>query len=179
MIYFWADTHFNHPGIVRYCFRPFQNVWEMNAALVERWNSKVGDRDDVFFLGDFGFSHSAQPPIEGIFSLLKGKKHLIIGNHDEKNPKVLKLPWQTQSQIKVVKKDGVGIVACHYPFETWSGAHKGRLHVHGHSHGTLKRTIPHRWDVGVDVEPFPISFEEIVSRGVSQQFEATDHHGDL
>ena len=179
MIWFWADTHFNHPGIMHYCARPYENVWEMNQDLVDRWNSVVGGRDEIYLLGDFGFYHSSLPPLEGIFSLLKGKKHLIIGNHDEKNKRVLKLPWTTQETLQMLRQDGARVGLCHYPFETWASAHKGSLHLHGHSHGSLKRKIPHRWDVGVDAEPYPISLEEVLRRGREEVFEPTDNHGDV
>ena len=54
MLYFIADTHFSEENIMRYENRPFESVAEMDSALIRRWNSCVGERDEVYVLGDFG-----------------------------------------------------------------------------------------------------------------------------
>ena len=49
-----ADCHFYHDRICREMDRRgFPGFEEMNAHMVEQWNSKVHDRDDVYILGDF------------------------------------------------------------------------------------------------------------------------------
>lgn len=53
----------------------------MDAELIERWNRKVHRNDTVYIVGDFIF-RCRRPP-EEYFDLLKGKKHLILGNHDK------------------------------------------------------------------------------------------------
>lgn len=177
MIHFWADTHFNHRGIIDYCKRDWaEDVDEMNLKLIRVWNATVKPEHDIYFLGDFGFHSAKEWPLDKLFGLLQGRKHLVIGNHDEKNPKVLKLPWESKSQIAVVRHEGRRVVCCHYPLESWPGAHHGYLHAHGHSHGSLKRVVPHRFDVGVDVEPCPVSFDALFERASQQEFEASDHH---
>lgn len=149
-VWFWADTHFHHRNIIDFCGRPFGSVEEMNDEMVRRWNERVGERGEIFFLGDFGFSSK----VRETFPLLKGKKHLIIGNHDEKQGKhVLSVGWDSVSHLRVVKWEGKRIVLCHYPIESWPGMHRGWYHFHGHSHGSLRRLLKRRLDVGF--EPYP------------------------
>lgn len=178
MIYFWSDTHFNHRGILKHTTRPFGDIREMNAWMVDVWNSAVRqERDTVFHLGDFGFSTADGEDLGEIFWRLRGKKHLIVGNHDEKNPQVLRLPWESISPLKTFKLEGVRAELCHYPLETWKGAWRGTLMLHGHCHGTLKRKVPKRFDVGVDTElgaAGPIPLSELVARAAREAFVPQD-----
>jgi calcineurin-like phosphoesterase family protein len=173
--YAWSDLHLNHANVIRYCNRPDADVKAMNTRLIGAWNSKVTNLDTVYFLGDFGFGD--QPDnLSFVYHLLNGQKHLVIGNHDEKNRETMNLPWASKSHIKVVRHNGVKAVLCHYPIESWPSAHRGALHFHGHSHGSLKRKIAHRFDVGCDVFPAPVSFDELITLANAQEFDAVDHH---
>lgn len=79
-VWITSDTHFNHANIIKYCDRPFGSVEEMNDALVENWNSVVGENDKVIHLGDFAFGNRSK--VEAVKKRLKGKIDLILGNHD-------------------------------------------------------------------------------------------------
>ena len=79
MNYYIADLHFGHRNIISLCNRPFDNVKEMNQKLIKNWNSVVNDKDNVYIVGDLFFKFQ---DIENILASLKGKKRLIIGNHD-------------------------------------------------------------------------------------------------
>lgn len=46
-VFYTSDTHFGHKNIIGFCDRPFDDIEEMNRALIERWNAKVSDADDV------------------------------------------------------------------------------------------------------------------------------------
>lgn len=181
--YFWSDTHFNHTKIVGtegFCPRTrghLTSVDEMNEWLIELWNGAVTKRDEVYLLGDFSWTAEN---VWGIFQALNGRKHLVTGNHDEKRGQIMHLPWETVNDLVTLKRDGMAVVACHYPLETWKNAQHDHLMLHGHSHGSLKRVIPHRFDVGVDAWGVdgPIAFEDIWERGQAQEFAPTDHHGD-
>ena len=59
MIYFTSDTHFFHDKIVQYCYRPFKFTDEMNEVIIERWNSRVTNKDTIYHLGDFYWSRKA------------------------------------------------------------------------------------------------------------------------
>jgi len=79
-IWFTSDPHFFHENILIYDKRPFKDVIEMNQFIIEGWNSVVKDDDIVYILGDFGLT--SLPNMRDILGLLRGKKVLILGNHD-------------------------------------------------------------------------------------------------
>ena len=79
MIYFTADTHFGHANAVWMCGRPYPDVEVMNEAMIAAWNERVHGNDTVYIVGDM-FFRCADP--ESILRRLKGKKRLIVGNHD-------------------------------------------------------------------------------------------------
>ena len=79
MIYFTADTHFGHYNVIRFCDRPFASAEEMDEAMIQNWNDRVTGNDTVYILGDMFFRSTNA---EEILKRLKGKKRLIVGNHD-------------------------------------------------------------------------------------------------
>lgn len=177
MVFFTADTHFNHEAIIGHCNRAYRSVAEMNEALVARWNEVVlRENDEVWVLGDFGFVRKDAEDLLAIFWRLRGRKYLVVGNHDEKNPQVLRLPWEKLTYLHTFKKDGVRAELCHYPMESWNQSHHGALHFHGHSHGTMGKR-PRRFDVGWDVWGRPVEFEVLVELAAKETFIPTDHHG--
>jgi len=167
--WFWADTHFSHANIMKYCNRPFQSVEEMDEILVARWNERVKPGDTVYHLGDFMFTKRRDAP-DKLLARLNGQKFLVIGNHDSKD--VRKASWQCTYRLQKIVVDNQMIILCHYPMFSWQGSCHGSWMLHGHCHGTLQTSPTYSGvdfsrllirDVGVDVCPFPLSFEEIRS----------------
>ena len=91
MTYFTSDQHFGHFNIIRLCQRPFETVEEMDEVMLAKWNAKVKDSDRVFILGDLFFR--ARDP-EGPLRRLKGRKTLILGNHDSSWRIMVPVPHQ-------------------------------------------------------------------------------------
>lgn len=180
-LYFTADTHYNHPGIIRHSERPWDDVIEMNDALVDAWNAKVGPKDTVWHLGDFGFVNARYQDLQGIYNRLNGHKHLVYGNHDESNRIVLLLGWESVQPLAWIKHDGHRIMACHYAMSVWKNSHHGALMLHGHSHGTLQERRPNRMDVGVDTRTdfAPIALETILEELSEDVYQPVDHHGSV
>lgn len=181
-LYLWADLHLNHGGILRHCPRPWHTAKQMNAALIELWNGVVlNESDEVWFLGDFGMHAPSNPDTDDLgvlFWKLRGRKHLIVGNHDVKNPQTLRLPWESIDVLTELKRDGRRAVLCHYPLESWPGMHHGAAHFHGHCHGSLARKAPKRFDVGVDVfRSGPVSWDALWEMANRETFSPVDHHG--
>jgi calcineurin-like phosphoesterase family protein len=79
-----SDTHFSHQGSVKFLthsgekMRPWDNIEEMDEALVENWNKVVRPKDKVIHLGDVVINRRALP----ICGRLNGTKILVKGNHD-------------------------------------------------------------------------------------------------
>ena len=163
-IFFTADMHFGHEnantgkGIRQHCDRPFSSIEEMDAKLIENWNSRVSNKDEVYILGDFAWRNHAH-----YLMAVKGKKHLVQGNHDKMSQDVLR-SFTSVGQIVQKAFNGQLIIMCHFPMRSWNArAHKS-WHLFGHVHGRLNNTLlPRTLDVGVDTHAFmPWSLDEVV-----------------
>jgi calcineurin-like phosphoesterase family protein len=161
MSWFTADTHFGHSGIVQSCKRPYGSVEEMDAALVQNWNSRVRDGDEVWFLGDFCWARPEKA--EHLLSRLNGTKHLVVGNHDSRAVQALPGWASVQTYAEICVRDA-RLVLSHYAFRTWNGCHRGALHLYGHSHGNLPGSRQ-SCDVGVDAWPryVPVNLAEVMA----------------
>jgi calcineurin-like phosphoesterase family protein len=155
-IFFTADTHFNHANIIRFCKRPFNSAEDMNAVLVERWNSQVGAGDLVYHLGDFAWGDWG-PALER----LSGEIILIRGGHDKKEAKKFASRFLHIADLLDIVVEGYTIVLCHYCLRVWNKSHYDSWHLFGHSHGQLP-ALGKSLDVGVDGHEFtPWSWEEV------------------
>lgn len=85
-IWFTSDHHFGHKNIISYCDRPFNDIYEMEAVLIDNWNSIVQPSDTVYVVGDFYMGKNLTLNLPDIVSMLHGTKYLIAGNHDLCSP---------------------------------------------------------------------------------------------
>jgi calcineurin-like phosphoesterase family protein len=159
--FFTSDTHFGDPRILRIDKRPFKPMAAHDETLIARWNEVVRDDDVVWHLGDFALGPS-EARVHEILAMLRGTKHLIIGNND--GPETLRAPgWSSVQHYAEVQVDGRELVLCHYPFRTWNHMGRGVVDLHGHSHGKLK-SVPRQYDVGVDVFDFrPVTIATVLA----------------
>lgn len=182
MIYFTADTHFDHANIIKYCNRPFSSVNEMNVEMIKRWNSKVSHNDVVYHLGDFCFGKrdGTIDSIRKFRNQLNGTIHLIIGNHDNRRDCYNSGCFESVKDLDQVRFNNQKIVICHYAMRIWNAAHHGVWQLYGHSHGTLPDIGGLTFDAGVDnFDFYPISFDEvknIMSKRSMAMIGADDHH---
>ena len=137
-----SDLHFDHKRIIELCNRPFSSVEEMNEQMVTRWNSVVGDKDDVFFGGDFGFNNKK---VAGWFEKLNGVKHLVMGNHD--HAATLNLGWYSMHTRLEVEHEGTFFVLDHYPIEDWNKRYHDSVHLYGHVHNVPVMELRHRFSM--------------------------------
>ena len=172
MIYFISDTHFGHENVIRMCERPFKTIEEMNTALIENWNRRVKGNDTVYILGDL-FFRCADP--EPILRQLKGRKHLIVGNHDGSwMQRVSVEDYFTGVSTLLETTDGHrGLTLCHYPLLSWRHQRQSYM-IHGHIHGNTDMDF---WpllcardrvlNAGVDVNGFqPVTFDELMENNI-------------
>ncbi len=78
--YFTSDNHFDHKNIIQYSNRHFKNIDEMNATMVEKWNSIGTNNDTVYHLGDFTLGDIRH--FTKWVSQLNGKIKILPGSHD-------------------------------------------------------------------------------------------------
>ncbi|ACS39417.1 metallophosphoesterase [Methylorubrum extorquens] len=165
--YLTSDSHFGHSGMMSDRMarpRPFASREEHDEALVGLWNNRVRRDDTVIHLGDFAYGCSLSHA-QAVFSRLNGRKYLIRGNHEQRGER---LDWDgpIRDVARVSVQDSgmrrpVDLWLSHFAHVTWPDAHRGRIHLFGHSHGSIPPTA-RSCDVGVDAWRFrPVTVPEI------------------
>ena len=82
-----ADPHLNHFNIIRLTDRPFNGLKEMQLRIFKSWNELVKkDTDIVYIVGDLWMGKNKVDNLEKMLNQAKGRKILILGNHDEIKP---------------------------------------------------------------------------------------------
>lgn len=159
-----SDTHFSHAGVTQFLrddgskLRPWDNVKEMDEALVSNWNSVVRPKDKVYHLGDVIINRKALKILER----LNGEKVLIRGNHD-----IFKLNEYTPyfKDVRGTHKLD-NFILSHIPIHPdslarWCG---GCIHGHLHSNSVMKVRDGYQWfqhKPVIDPRYFCVSVENI------------------
>jgi calcineurin-like phosphoesterase family protein len=145
-IWYTADTHFCHKNILQHENRPYDSVEEMNETLIDIWNRTVNKNDTVYHLGDFVFGGISK--WERILPRLKGKIHLVLGNHDdEKAIKKLSHYFESVENMIVKNINKQHLYLFHYPIEI--GLTPNTYSIHGHIHSIPSNCV-NQINVGVD-----------------------------
>ena len=181
MIFFTADLHLGHANIIKHCDRPFSSVEEMDEHLITAWNSCVQPNDSVYILGDFIFRSTLSP--DNYLSRLKGKKHLLLGNHDTNWIKKVDLTkyFKTVDKYLEISHCQHRMILCHYPLMSWNSMSKGSYMIHGHIHNNrgasyfpMLQKMPNLLNAGVDINDFrPVRFDELVKNNETFKSERT------
>lgn len=175
MIYYISDIHFNDQKIFDKCKRPFSGIDEFKNTIIKNWNSKVSESDDVYILGDI--AEDTDEDALMIFKELKGNKHLIVGNHDEKLVKAIKESklFASIKFIDLIEDAGRKVCICHYPLMDWMEFNRNGILVYGHIHNKTKdngiayaqikdyyKDKP-AYNCGVDVTGYtPVTLDEMI-----------------
>ena len=135
----------------------------MNHALVENWNSVVGEFDKVYYLGDLTYGRGRRP-IDYWLSKLNGEICFIRGNHDTD----IITKAEVIEDKYPIKYKGNKFLLMHDPYRpsSWKG-----WVIHGDKHNNDLEKYPHvneeNKTINVCVELIdytPMSLDKIISK---------------
>lgn len=160
-----SDTHFAHARIVDYCGRPLNH----DEIMVERWNERVRDHEQVFHLGDICMGPRTQAV--KLLAQLKGEKYYLRANHDRHSPS-----WYRDvgfesvgSLVAWVSPDEQSVLFSHEPARAdgWDINIHGHIHTNGYS-PSLDLTRDYR-NVSVEVMDYrPWRLRDVLTGGKFQ-----------
>lgn len=150
MRYYIADLHFGHAKLnIAMDQRGFASGEEMDRYMIEKWNSRVRHGDEVVILGDFCMTKKADEA-EKIIRQLKGKKYLVVGNHDRYlNDKTFdRSLFKWIEPYHELNDDRRKIVLSHYPVFCYDGQYRRNGNgvpktymLYGHVHNTYDEVL--------------------------------------
>lgn len=154
-----ADLHLGHANIVKFTkpdgskCRPWEDVHEMNKALIVNWNTTVGENDLVYVLGDFAINRKYIP----LAGELKGRKILVRGNHDNGSLEEYALYFDDVVACVVKKR----AILTHIPVHPCQ-LDRFNHNVHGHLHSdTVDEYNEYGYFMGEDTRYTNVSVERI------------------
>jgi calcineurin-like phosphoesterase family protein len=160
-IFFISDLHLGHKNIISFekLKRPFSCIDEHDQWLIDSWNSVVSKRDCVYVLGDVASNEKCLSKI----GLMKGSKHLILGNHDKLNLSFYLKHFDRIRPCFKHKKYWLSHIPIH------PGSLRNIKNIHGHIHSKrvmIDNSIVDKNYINVCVEALngvPISLDQVNS----------------
>ena len=153
-----ADPHFSHAGVCRFFnydgskMRPWDNVGEMDEALIDNWNAVVAPEDRIYILGDLAMNKRGAAMV----SRCNGHKVLVKGNHDGEKLGLYSGLFEDIRAVDARKEFGRKFVMTHVPIHPDSLERWG-LNIHGHTHARRVK-LP---DDSIDKRYVCVSVEQI------------------
>ena len=187
-IWLTSDWHFNHDREFIWKSRGFNNIQEMNEAIVRRHNEVVSSEDIVYVLGDGclgGGSKDILLANKTLIESLNGQIHYFAGNHDT-DPRIMmyascKNIVQIHGWADMVKYKGYHFYLSHFPTITGNlekeSLKQCTLNLFGHTHqiGNFFYDLPYMYHVGMDSHNcYPVCIDDIIeemNRKVSECLE--------
>jgi calcineurin-like phosphoesterase family protein len=133
-IYIISDTHFGHENILKFrdsktneLIRNFSDIHDMNEHIVQRWNAVVTEEDIVYHLGDVYFGKGWE-----VLERLKGRKRLILGNHDNAKSEHLQKYFQKILMWRMFPE--YNCLLTHVPVHESALEFRNLKNIHGHIH---------------------------------------------
>ena len=170
MKFYTADWHLGHANVIKFCKRPFKDIFEMREFLIKAHNDRVKRGDVVHHIGDMFWRTMSVDEARHVMRRLNGQHKFIYGNHDElmdASPELRSEFLEISDALWVPPtKLYKGVYLHHYACRVWRDSHKGSYHLYGHSHAALPEANTLSFDCGVDSRPdyAPWSEEEVDSK---------------
>lgn len=154
-LFFSSDFHLGHQAIIDFG-RKFNNVKEMDIAIVDEVNRKVDKNDMLVLLGDTMMSEKDYSKF--LNSLICENVILLVGNHCNRGKLLGSLIEDKLLHISDYLELNVDkqIICCsHFPMFHWNFQSDNAFMLHGHNHGDegeiLKQIHEYKcMDVGID-----------------------------
>lgn len=130
-----SDPHFGHANICKFTnydgtpLRPWDDVQEMDEAIIRNWNEVVRPEDRVYLLGDVTFTNAN---MHKYIPRLMGRICLVPGNHE---PKKIR-QWQHLFDDIRGYVQRKGWIMSHIPLHPGSLG-RWSVNIHGHLHNNL------------------------------------------
>lgn len=137
--FYISDWHYGHANCIGFDNRPFNNVEEMNSALIANWNKAVAPEDTVYVLGDM-FWKTTSDSVK-VLDKLNGTKILVKGNHDRCDNENFRHAFARITDYLEVNDDGRKVVLCHYPIPCFKNHFYGWYHLYGHVHSSFEHNM--------------------------------------
>ena len=155
-------TFVSHRNIIPYCNRPFATVSEMNEALIDNWNKVVRKEDKVIMNGDFALS--GKDRIIEIGQRLKGRKTLILGNHDGASLETYyKAGFEMVSKYPILFNEFY--ILSHEPQYVQQNGVYVNIFAHVHDNPKFKSVSSRSFCVSAErIGYIPVEFNEIVKQ---------------
>jgi len=153
MRFYISDLHFFHANMNEHMDkRGFASAEAMNEYMIDRWNSRVRQNDEVVILGDLSIG-SAKETNE-LLTRLKGRLYLIEGNHDKflhkKEFNAGRFVWV--KPYAEIHDNNRKVILSHYPIFCYNGQYqldkKGNPRtymLYGHVHDSYDEYLLNRF----------------------------------
>lgn len=167
MIFVTSDWHFGHDIEFIYRSRGFSSLEEMEGTIIEKYNDCVSQNDDVFVLGDLMLGDYDRG--KSCIGRLKGRLHVILGNHDTKDRQIVYFSLPNVVEIvyaKVICYKKHDFYLSHYPSFTGNllndDLSKMLIDLFGHTHQrhNFFEGMPYMYHCGVDSHKmYPVTLD--------------------
>lgn len=164
--FIFADPHWYHKNIIKYCNRP-ENYQEL---IHDHWNEVVGDNGIVYILGDLILYNP--DALHHILEELKGIKILIMGNHDRKRVSWYESNGISKAYRKPILLDEYAVLLSHWPEYKYNRQdlcnYPNLVNIHAHQHNSRPKgqniTKQHILYSPEYENYYPIRIEEMLER---------------